>query len=245
MDLAYFRENYRLIAIDLSKPIKLKDPQKSNFIGKLEDQNNEATISSLKNRKKLLLNFYKILWTSYKNGNAKDFKFFKQFWKWIFKICNKKMVRYWQRNIWYLLSSKSNKAFSKVIRINSLWVCDYSDAYNLVTGNIVVAVGDADTKAAFKCFAPFGKCRTEIINDNVIDEAEHINTAMPIYNLIEYRDNYSDTSGSLWHFKRDEIEGNVNLTVNAEYIPNNCSSFKCKSSLITDKNGVKTAAPLK
>ena len=69
MDLAYFRENYRLIAIDLSKPIKLKDPQKSNFIGKLEDQNNEATISSLKNRKKLLLNFYKILWTSYKNGN--------------------------------------------------------------------------------------------------------------------------------------------------------------------------------
>ena len=61
LDLAYFRENYRLIAIDLSKPIKLKDPQKSNFIGKLEDQNNEATISSLKNRKKLLLNFYKIL----------------------------------------------------------------------------------------------------------------------------------------------------------------------------------------
>ena len=101
------------------------------------------------------------------------------------KFATKKMVRYWQRNIWYLLSSKSNKAFSKVIRINSLWVCDYSDAYNLVTGNIVVAVGDADTKAAFKCFAPFGKCRTEIINDNVIDEAEHINTAMPIYNLIE------------------------------------------------------------
>ena len=61
LDLAYFRENYRLIAIDLSKPIKLKDPQKSNFIGKLEDQNNEATISSLKNREKLLLNFYKIL----------------------------------------------------------------------------------------------------------------------------------------------------------------------------------------
>ena len=36
---------------------------------------------------------------------------------------------------------------------------------------------------------------------------------MPMYNLIEYSDNYSDTSGSLWQFKRDEIEGNVNLTV--------------------------------
>ena len=31
-----------------------------------------------------------------------------------------------------------------------------------------------------------------------VDEAEHINIAMPIYNLIEYTDNYSDTSGSLW-----------------------------------------------
>ena len=36
---------------------------------------------------------------------------------------------------------------------------------------------------------------------------------MPMYNLIEYSDNYSDTSGSLWQFKRDEIEGDVDLTV--------------------------------
>ena len=39
------------------------------------------------------------------------------------------------------------------------------------------------------------------------------NIAMPMYNLIEYSDNYSDTSGSLWQFKRDEIEGDVDLTV--------------------------------
>ena len=32
---------------------------------------------------------------------------------------------------------------------------------------------------------------------------------MPMYNLIEYSDNYSDTSGSLWQFKIDEIEGDV------------------------------------
>ena len=36
---------------------------------------------------------------------------------------------------------------------------------------------------------------------------------MPMYNLIEYSDNYSDTSGSLWQFKRDEIEGDIDLTV--------------------------------
>ena len=68
---------------------------------------------------------------------------------------------------------------------------------------------------------------------------------MPMYNLIEYSDNYLDTSGSLWEFKRDEIEGNVDLSVNNQQIPNNSSSFKYKSSLITDRNDVKIAVPLK
>ena len=68
---------------------------------------------------------------------------------------------------------------------------------------------------------------------------------MPMYNLIEYSDNYSDTSGSLWQFKRDEIEGNVDLTVDANHIPNNSSSYKYKSSLITNRNGVEIAVPLK
>ena len=44
LDFAYFKENYRLIAIDLSKQTKLKDPQQINFIGKLEGQNNGATM---------------------------------------------------------------------------------------------------------------------------------------------------------------------------------------------------------
>ena len=78
-----------------------------------------------------------------------------------------------------------------------------------------------------------------------IDEVEHINIAMPMYNLIEYSDNYSDTSGSLWQFKRDEIEGDVDLTVNAQHIPNNSSSFKYKSSFITNRNGIKIIVPLK
>ena len=42
LDFAYFKENYKLIAIDLSKQTKLKDPQQINFIGKLENQNNGA-----------------------------------------------------------------------------------------------------------------------------------------------------------------------------------------------------------
>ena len=62
---------------------------------------------------------------------------------------------------------------------------------------------------------------------------------------IEYRDNYSETSGSLWQFKRDEIDGNVDLTVDANHIPNNSSSYRYKSSLITNRNGVKIAVSLK
>ena len=74
---------------------------------------------------------------------------------------------------------------------------------------------------------------------------------MPMYNLNEYSDNYSDTSGSLWQFKRDEIEGDDDLTVDANHIPNNSSSFKYKANLIGNthnngrKNGVKIVVPLK
>ena len=73
----------------------------------------------------------------------------------------------------------------------------------------------------------------------------NINIAMPMYNLTEYSGNYSDTSGGLWQFKRDEIEGHVNLTVNAQHFLDNLSSFKYKSSFITNRNSVKIVVPLK
>ena len=150
---------------------------------------------------------------------------------------------------WYIIDSESNGNYSKDEEIKFLTrsiesnLCDYSDAYILVTGNINVTGGDANTKVAFKNCAPFKDCRTEI-NDTFVDYADFINITMPMYNLIEYSDNYSDTSGSLWQFKRDEIEGNVDLTVDA-HIPNNSSSYKYKSSFITNRNNVKIAVPLK
>ena len=60
-----------------------------------------------------------------------------------------------------------------------------------------------------------------------IDEANHIYIAMPMYNLIEYSDNYSDTSGSLWQFKRDEVPAN-----NADLSVNNYQLFKYKAALV-------------
>ena len=71
--------------------------------------------------------------------------------------------------------------------------------FQFITGNITVAA-DNDTDVAFKNYAPFTTCTTKI-NDIFVDEANHVYIAMPMYNLIEYNDNYSDTSGSLWQFK--------------------------------------------
>ena len=103
---------------------------------------------------------------------------------------------------WYDIDNKTTGAYSPNDEIkfltNSLEssLCDYSDAYILVTGNITVAGGNANTKVAFKNCAPFNECRTEI-NETFVDKTEHINIAMPTYNLTEYSDNHSDTSGSL------------------------------------------------
>ena len=58
-------------------------------------------------------------------------------------------------------------------------LCDYSDAYILVTGNITVAGGNANTKVAFKNCAPFKECRTEI-NETFVDKTKYINIAMPM-----------------------------------------------------------------
>ena len=104
---------------------------------------------------------------------------------------------------WYVIDSESNGNYSKDEEIKFLTrslesnLCDNSDAYILVTGNITVAGGNANTKVAFKNCAPFKRCRTEI-NETFVDDADFINIAMPMYNLIEYSDNYSDTSGRLW-----------------------------------------------
>ena len=131
---------------------------------------------------------------------------------------------------WYVIDSESKGNYSEDEEIKFLTrsiessLCNYSDAYISVTGDIRATPNSA-TQVIFKNCAPFEKCRTEI-NETFVDEADIINITMPMYNLIEYSDNYSDTSGSLWNFKRDEIEEDADLTIN------NASSFKYKANLI-------------
>ena len=61
---------------------------------------------------------------------------------------------------------------------------------------------------AFKNCAPFTNCINEI-NNTQVDNAKGIDIVMPMYNLIEYSNNYAKTSGSLWQYFRDEPDDNV------------------------------------
>ena len=91
---------------------------------------------------------------------------------------------------WYVIDRKSKGNCSPENRIklstSSLEssLCDCSDAYVLVTGNITVTGGNANTKVAFKNCAPFEECRTEI-NETFVDNTENTNITMPMCNLIE------------------------------------------------------------
>ena len=135
-----------------------------------------------------------------------------------------------QKNV--IIDSEANGNYSHHNPINLLTksiessLCDYSDAYILVTGIINVTDGGNNTKVVFKNCASFEKCSTEI-DGTLVDEADFINITMRMYNLIEYSDSYSDTSGSFWNFKRDEIINNADVTND-----DNAPSFKYKANLI-------------
>ena len=99
-------------------------------------------------------------------------------------------------------------------------LCDYSDAYIHVRGTITVNntaaahadVNNTNKKVTFKNCAPFTNCVSEINNANV-DDAKNIDIAMPMYNLIIYSDNYSETSGSLWKYCKDIPATNDNNAI--------------------------------
>ena len=102
-------------------------------------------------------------------------------------------------------------------------LCDYSDAYIVVTRNItVVSENNNDNynrKLAFKNNTAFTACISKI-NGNLIDNAEDLDVVMPMHNLPEYSKNYEKSTGSLWNYYRDEpkdgavIYGNKKITAN-------------------------------
>ena len=83
-------------------------------------------------------------------------------------------------------------------------LCDYSDAYILVKGTISVnniaaqgaVANNTNKKVIFKNSPPFTNCISEI-NNTQIGNAKDIDIVMPMYNLIEYSNNYAKSTGSL------------------------------------------------
>ena len=101
-----------------------------------------------------------------------------------------------------------------------------------------------------KNYTPFTNYISEI-NNTQIDDAKDIGIVMPVHNLIEYSDNYSKTSGSLWHYYRDEPFLNANGAIaNFSADNNDSGSFKFKRKIAgrTENDGTKSAksrVPLK
>ena len=92
-------------------------------------------------------------------------------------------------------------------------MCDYSDVYFLVKERIIFKRTNAhnirDKQLTFKNNAPFRSCISVIIN-TFIYNAKNLDIAMLMCNLLEYNDNYSMTSRSLWYYYRDEVNDDEN-----------------------------------
>ena len=164
---------------------------------------------------------------------------------------------------WYIINDENNTNYgvnkdtgvnnpdtikydTRVLKPN---LCDYAEAYILVDGTIRGTGGNNNTRLALKNCAPFTKCNLEI-NDEHVDTAENLDITMPMYNLIEYSDNYQDSSATLYQYKRyepPEVKAINDLTTDTS------SSFKYKVELLGNpvldgniaKRSVKVVAPLK
>ena len=161
--------------------------------------------------------------------------------------------------------SEGNYNVSKEIRIKTSMLrsdlCDFSDAYIVVKGNITVTTKtftaddiDApnntaanvtatntannnafgDKKLVFKNNVPFINCILKINGVKIVN-AEDLDVVMPMHNLLEYSKNYKKTTGSLWNYYKDEPSrtiGDNNITHSIL----NSESFDYKASFM--ENGV-------
>ena len=124
--------------------------------------------------------------------------------------------------------SEGNYNVNKEIRIKTSMLrsdlCDYSDAYIVVKGDITVTEPDnakRNKSVAFKNNAPFINCISKI-NGIQIGNVEDLDVVMPMYNLLEYSKNYWKITGSLWNYYRNE---------SSNPLSSNSQSIKYKTSI--------------
>ena len=177
---------------------------------------------------------------------------FKKITNFLDKLSQHLMIKIYQElflknGLKFMINQKKNYSPNKEIRNKASMLrsdlCNFSDAYIVVKGNIIVdkktftandfeapnntaaIVTATDTandnafgekKLIFKNNAPFINC-TSKINGIKIDNAEDLDVVMPMYNLLEYSKNYRKTTGSLWNYYSDEPnigeDGGVNCSI--------------------------------
>ena len=136
-------------------------------------------------------------------------------------------------------------------------LCDYSDAYIVIKGTITVgntAAFGADANntkkmVTLKNCVPFTSCISRI-NNTQTDDAQYIDVVVPMYNLTEYSDNYSKTSGILFQYCREipAVDNDGAVTDFAEANATDSSNLKVKLTCQTGNDGTKnveTMVPLK
>ena len=168
---------------------------------------------------------------------------------------------------WYIINDENNTNYgvnkdtgadnpdtikydTRVLKPN---LCDYAETHILIDGTIRATNAVNATRLALKNCAPFTKCNLEI-NDEHVDTAKNLDIVMPMYNLIEYSDNYQDSSATLYQYKRDEPPEDDAV---ADLTANNSDSLKYKIKLLGNvtevagdaagvrKLNVKVVVPLK
>ena len=139
---------------------------------------------------------------------------------------------------WYIVNDHNNGNYSQGDHLISIvtfdtkivrpFLCDYSDAYILVTGYIKVQNGNDATRVAIKNCHPFTRATFKLNNEQVYT-AGNLDLTMNLYNMLEYSDNYTDTTGFLYQYKRPEPRNNNDNIVN---LSTALSSFKYQSGLV-------------
>ena len=146
--------------------------------------------------------------------------------------------------------NKSIRFKTPMLRSN---LCDYSDAFILVKGTITVTAPGANNNAnnirdkrnrplILKNNAPFVSCITTI-NGELIEDADDLDTFIPMYNLLEYSKNYRKTIGSLYNYYRDELRDDAddNNFDNIKVV--NSNTFKYKNKIIGNTYNVDARIP--
>ena len=131
-------------------------------------------------------------------------------------------------------------------------LCDYSDAYILVKGTILVTAPGANNGAnnirdkrnrplILKNNAPFVSCITRV-NGELIEDADDLDIVMSMYNLLEYSKNYRKTIGSLYNYYRDELSDDAddNNFDNIKVV--NSNTFKYKNKITCNTYNVDAGA---